>query len=115
MSLIDKIKKARESNVVINGVTFTILRPTDYEAITMLERVSSKDLIAQFVIGWKGINELDMLAGGSPDPVLFSTEVFIAWAEDNIEVWPELVDAITEAYRAYRARKDESLGKLETG
>lgn len=115
MSLIDKIKKARESIVKINDVTFTIRRPTDFEAITQLEGTDTKEVISRFVIGWDGVKELDLISGGSPELVPFSTDVFMEWAEDNVDVWPDLVDAITESYRAYRAKKEESLGKQKTG
>ena len=109
------MKKARESNVIINDVTFTIRRPTDFEAITQLDNQSSRDILSLFVMDWKGVKELDLIAGGSPEQVPFSTDVFLAWAEDNIEAWPLLVDAITEAYKAYKEKKEASLGKQKTG
>lgn len=126
MSLIERIKKARESNVEIDGITFTTRRPTDYEAINkILERVPGKDdfqlkasskyLLENFVVGWVGLNECDLVPGGSPEPVPFTAEVFMAWAEDNLDVWPILSKAIVESYLSHHKAQDEDLGKPEPG
>lgn len=126
MSLIDKIKKARESNVEIDGVTFTIRRPTDYEAFnelmetgadnkTMILKVDSRYIMEHFVTGWAGMNECMLIPGGSPEPVPFSAEVFMAWAEENMGVWPILSKAIVDSFLNHVNNKGVELKKLEAG
>lgn len=108
------MKKARESNVKYKDITFTIIRPTEYDAVTELGG-DSKEVISKFVVDWDGIKELDLIAGGSPELVPFSTEIFIEWAKDNIEAWPILLDKISESYKSYTDKKDKDLGEQKTG
>ncbi len=126
MSLIERIKKARESQVEVDGVRFTIRRPAEQEAIhelfekpsdseQILLKVSAEQLLSRYVVDWSGIDEADLIPGGSPVPVPFSTELFILWAKDHLKVWNQLSQAIIEAYFSYMAAKDEALGKLKAG
>lgn len=112
-ALLAKLKQARESQVKAGLYTFTIRRPTDYEA-AILENTPPLDVLKRFVIDWD-VKELDIIPGGSPEPAAFDAETFGAWVEDHLDLWPELVGAISNAYQAHIAAKAEALGKPEAG
>lgn len=107
MSLIDKIRKARETTIQINGKTWTIRRPTDEEA-TQFGSSGLLDLVKRFVIGWELV-ELDLIPGGGPEKVKFDPELWAEWVADQPEVWEPLGTAILEAYKAHAAKRDEAI------
>lgn len=105
MSLVEKIRKARQSSVQCGAYVFTITRPTDLDVVEMQTagRLALKDMLARFVVGWSGVRELDLIPGGSPEPAAFSTEVFVEFVADRPHLWAPLNDAILGAYRAHEA------------
>lgn len=110
MSLIDKIRKARESSVTVEGHTYTIRRPTDME---MAEHMASgglavKDLMSRFVTGWD-VTELDLIPGGNPTPAKFSAELFDEWIADRPDDWMPLATAIKDAYLAHANKRDDEV------
>jgi len=106
MSLIDKLRKAREQQIEVNGRTFTIRRPTDMEAARLTH--DGGDLFG-FVIGWD-LREVDLIPGGDPVPAAFSTELFREWVSDQPDLWKGLTEAIQKAYADHVARR-ETQGK----
>jgi hypothetical protein len=107
MSLIDKIRKARETTIEINGKSWTIRRPTDEEA-TQFGQAGLFDIVKRFVIGWELI-ELEIIPGGGPEKVPFDSALFAEWVADQPEVWEPLGTAILEAYKAHAEKRDASL------
>ena len=107
MSLIDKIRKARETGVEAGGRKFTIRRPTDEEAMTF-GKSGLLEIVKKFVIGWE-LTELDLIPGGGPDKVTFDAALFAEWVADQPEVWEPLGTAILEAYKAHTDKRDASV------
>ena len=104
MSLVDKIRKARETGVEVNGKQYTIRRPTDEEAIG-LRASSLLDVVKGFTIGWS-LCEIDIVPGGSAVPVPFDAELFAEWVADQPEVWEPLGAAILQAYKDHADKRE---------
>lgn len=96
MTPIEKLRKARETNVVSNGHTFTIRRPTDAQVVTM-KSGTGLDMIKRFVVGWD-LREIDVLPGGTDVIMPFDADLWADWIEDHPQFWSDLVVAIRGAY-----------------
>ncbi len=115
-SLIAKLKKSRETEVQAGKFTFTIRRPTDLEVVNLRSQILKQgDIMAQFVVDWLGVHELDIIPGGNPVPVPFDSELFINWVADHPDLWSPLTDAILTAYSAHQEQVASSLGKPSAG
>lgn len=107
MSLIDKIRKAREQTVEADGHVFTIRRPTDEEAIG-LGNAGLVDVVKRFVVGWN-LQEIDIIPGGSAVDVAFDAEVFAEWVADRPVVWQPIAQAVLDAYTAHAKKRDDAV------
>lgn len=107
MSLLDKIRKAREVGVEAGGRKFTIRRPTDEEAMAF-GKSNLLEIVKKFVIGWE-LKELDLIPGGDGAAVKFDPELFAEWVADQPEVWEPLGTAILNAYKAHTDKRDASV------
>ena len=107
MSLLDKIRKARETGVEADGRKFTIRRPTDEEAM-QFGKSGLLEIVKKFVIGWELV-ELDLIPGGGPEKVPFDPELFAEWVSDQPEVWEPLGTAILNAYKAHTDKRDAAV------
>lgn len=110
MSLIDKIKKARETAVEVEGFRFTIRRPTDQEAVNLRD-VTFIEIAQKFVVGWFGVKEIDLFPGGNPVEVPFDGEVWREWCADHPEFWQPVSSAVLDAYKKHRDAQDETKKK----
>lgn len=107
MSLVEKIRKARELKVEAGGFTFVILRPTALD-MSEMSSASRGRAILPFVIGWEGVRELDLIPGGDPHPLAFDADVCGEWLADRIDLLGPLASKVFEAFVAHQARlKDE--------
>lgn len=111
-SLIERIRRARETVVEASGFEFTVRRPTDLE---MLELQGSNpkqgDLLTRFVIGWGKVKELDIVPGGTDAPVPFEAALFAEWIADRPDLWNPITESIVTSYRAHKERLAESAKK----
>lgn len=115
-ALIEKINKAREQVVEAGGLSFVTRRPTDLEVLEMRgQGVSQRDLLRRFVLGWQGVKEIDLIPGGTPKPVEFDHDLFLAWVEDQPEVYAKLLEHITGAYKTHEQQRAEALKKPDAG
>jgi hypothetical protein len=110
MSLVDKIRKARETGVEVSGFRFTIRRPTDQEAVN-LKSATFIEIAQRFVIGWAGVKELDLIPGGEGVEVQFDEELWKEWCADRPEFWQPITTAVLDAYQQHRASQDETKKK----
>ena len=109
MSLIDKIRKARETIVEADGRKFTIRRPTDEEAASISANGDGLlSIVKRFTIGWELV-ELDIIPGGGPEKVPFDSMLFAEWVADRPELWTPLGTAILDAYKAHADKRDASV------
>lgn len=142
MSLIEKLKKARQSNVEVEGRTFTITRPTPMQAMEWLVGLGGVALsqdelklffeqhfslhnetwrnlataaIERFVIDWPGLQEIDLIPGGVAIPVAFDRDLFLLWVQDYPAIVTGLGYHIFESWLNYLAAQDADEKKPETG
>lgn len=109
MSLIEKIRKAREVGVEADGRKFTIRRPTDEEmAMVSANGDGLLAVVKSFVIGWDLV-ELDLIPGGGPEKVPFDSALFAEWVADQPSVWSPLGESILESYKAHAAKRDAAV------
>lgn len=117
-TLIDKIRKARESTVSVGDLNFLIRRPTDMEVVE-LQRADSElkqsDLLKRFVVGWDGVKELDIIPGGTGAEVQFDSDLFVEWIVDKPKCWTPICDAITQCYTAHIEKMADSEKKPSAG
>lgn len=108
-SLIEKIRRARESTVSAGGLKFTVRRPTDLEMLDIQRAgaVSQGDILARFVTGWEGVKELDLVPGGVGVPVAFDAALFAEWIADRPDLWAPLTNAVVDSYKQHEARLAE--------
>jgi|CXWL01.1.fsa_nt_gi hypothetical protein len=114
MSIIDKIKAARLTQIEAGGFTFTIRRPTALERLK-LTGANSESLLKDFVVGWSGVKEIDLVPGGTDVSVPFSAELFSEWVVDQPQLWNPIVDGILEAMKAHDARLQDDEKKPDAG
>jgi hypothetical protein len=103
MSLVEKIRKARETKVEAGGFTFVIRRPTALEMAEM-PAISRGRAIVPFVIGWEGVREIDVIPGGDPHPLAFSADVCAEWLGDRLDLLSPLATAVFDSFTAYQSR-----------
>lgn len=107
----DKIRKAREQRVEVNGHFYTFLRPTDAQRAEWfsLDGISPLELVRRSVIGWD-LKEIDLFEGGNPTLAEFSAEAFAEYVNDQPDLWGPLS---TEIQAAIQSRLDniESIKK----
>lgn len=142
MNLIDKLKKARQTNVEVSGKIFTITRPTPMQAMEWLMGMDGNPLsadamktffdehfslhnenwrklaqaaIEQFVVDWPGMQEIDIIPGGVGTPVVFEKELFLLWVQDHPEMVTQLGYNIFESWVNYLAAQDADEKKFAIG
>jgi hypothetical protein len=109
MRLIDKIRKARETGVEIEGHAFTIRRPTDEEAQRFArDNASVLEIVKRFTIGWD-LTELELIPGGGPEAVPFDAALFAEWISDQPRLWDPLGNAILQAYQTHIDKRDDAV------
>lgn len=121
MSLIDKLRAARESWVTVEGVDLLIRRPTKaevvrltYSAVDAPNRTTAAfDLMEQRlrlgVVGWRGVKESDIIgAGGGALEVAFDTNLFIEWARDREQLYGKAHEACLKVVEDHEARQGET-------
>ena len=113
MSLVDKIRLARQSQFEAGGFTFTISRPTDLDIATLGDK-SMQQVAAKFVCGWN-LKELDVIPGGTGSPAPFDSELFAEWLADRPEFWMPLAEEILARYKQHVEGREENLVKPEAG
>ena len=96
MTLIEKIRKARQRQVEAGGFTFTVSRPTDIEA-AKLGKAGTSELL-EYVTGWSKVYEFDLIPGGSPQEVPWDKDVCREFLADRPDLWSPLVEAVLESY-----------------
>lgn len=99
---VNRIRKNREISVPVDKYKFTARRPTDVEALALYKGDGAySSVAADFVVGWEGVSENDVVGGGSPDPIPFSPELWREWCADRPDFWEPIADAVLAAYRQH--------------
>jgi hypothetical protein len=105
-----KILAQREEWVTSGRLRFLVRRPA--ELVIARLRAKHRDnadfvleLVRTAVVGWDSVDEAALYAGGGDQPVQFDTETFIAWVEDQPEVYGEIAAGVLNAIQAHKARQ----------
>jgi hypothetical protein len=106
--LADKFNKAREGRVAVKGHTFIYLRPT-WEEAQRIPGPSAGERLLSHVIGWDGVNEIDLIPGGDPPPVPFDAEACRLWLSDRPDLAGEVAESIMKSYAAHLERLGAAL------
>lgn len=113
VNYLERLRKNRELKVVVGRWTFTARRPTDVEAAPIFDpktNTTLADVARDYVIGWDGVVEDDVIGGGGTDPVPFSLELWREWSSDRPDIWETIGTRVTEAYLLHR-KQIEDAGK----
>lgn len=71
-------------------------------------------LLENYVVGWN-LTEADLIAGGTPKPVEFSSALFLEWVADQPKVWQPICLGIRQAYQQHMDAIEDALKKPENG
>lgn len=108
-SLINKLRKARQSTIEVGEFKFKITRPTDLEIVEMRgKNIVQREIMGRYVIGWEGVTELHITADGTSESVAFSPELFEEWIADQPTLWEPICTAIVNNYKEHEARQAEA-------
>jgi hypothetical protein len=108
-TLIDRLRRARQTTVTSGGRSFTVRRPTDLEMHEMAGAINQRQLLTRFVTGWGTMSELDLgIPGGGPDPVEFDAALWEEWIADHPEHWDDITRAVVEGYHGHKQAMEEA-------
>lgn len=107
MSLIEKIKKARQIPVPVRDFMIIVRRPTDLEWFEIKGRINPRQLL-DFVDGWDKVTEGHIINGGDPHPVPFDLDVAKAWLEDDPQLMGQVIQAVIDGYEQHAAARGEA-------
>ena len=103
-TLIERIKKARQTSVQVGKFTLICRRPTDLEMLEMRTgKVTQSEILTRFVDGWDGFKEIDLVPGGTDIAVAFTPELFAEWVADHPDCWGAISDAVVQGYKLHEA------------
>jgi hypothetical protein len=109
MTLIDRIKKARQTIVKVGEITLICRRPTDLEMLEMRQdKISQGDILKRFVDGWEGVTEVDLVPGGTSVAAPFSRELFAEWVSDHPESWAAITEAVVSEYKKHESELESA-------
>lgn len=103
MSVADKLRRARENRVEIGGFAFTVRRPTDLEMFDLRADLKPARFLP-YVTGWDKVREIDVLPGGSPEPLPFDAETRDEWLADRPDLLVPLFERIVALYESHMQR-----------
>ena len=112
MSLIDKIRKARETIVEVDGAKFTIRRPTAAEQFDLLggDEIDYLRVVQHCVVDWS-LKEIDLISGGNPVAVPFDAELWAEYVSDRPDLWQPIFGAIADLIAAHRKKDEDAVKK----
>ena len=105
-ALSEKMRAARRKQHPIGGRNITIQRPTELEMtdIFFKDGMLNPHNCPQFVVDWD-FREMDLMQGGTDEPVPFDRDAFIEWLGDQSHQWQLLIDAVLDDYKAFKDKK----------
>lgn len=117
-ALIEKLLRARETKVTVDGKTYTIRRPTEleaekFDALTggdpgMTNMAQKCAMAQQFVVDWD-LTEIDLgIPGGNPERVPFDADLWTAYVADRRDLWVPLSNQIRAQYKKHADERGES-------
>lgn len=109
MSTAETIRRARESNFAVGGFTFTLRRPTPFQ-LGRLVRAPEAEGALRYVVGWKGVREIDVVPGGSDRELPFDADACYEWLSDRPDIAEPIIVEIFRLGGEF-ARRQETAEK----
>lgn len=104
MSVLEKLRRAREVKLDIGGFSFTLRRPTDLEMLELRHAMTPRNFI-RYVVDWGQVSELALgVPGGEPHPLAFDADVCAEWLADRPDLLVPIYEKLLELYEAHTAR-----------
>lgn len=103
--LVEKLLRARERTVEVEGHGYTIRRPSDAEALEMQGKAPF-EFVKRFVVGWD-LAEHEAVPGGGPEKVPFEADLWALYVGDHVELWEPLALAIFDDYAKHVAQRED--------
>lgn len=109
ITLLETLRKGRESKLQLGDVTLNVRRPTDLESTQMVytDVVEAVRGASSCVIGWD-LKQVDWIPGGGDLLTPFSRALFLEWIEDRPALWEPLVNGIKDMLEVRNRRLEES-------
>lgn len=108
-ALAERIRKARQFKREIEGWKLILRRPTEEEGARIFTRdmVEFVELAKDYVIGWEGVKEADIVVSGTTDEVPFESDVWREVVCDHPELWRPIAEEVTNAWLNHRKSREE--------
>lgn len=104
--IITRLRKAREVRITCGAFTFIAIRPTDLDMVAVMALGGDEQIrrCLDFVIGWDGVSENDIVdGGGATEPIPFTVDMWRAWSADRMEFWNPISEELFDAYNKHLA------------
>lgn len=103
LDLAAKLKAQREADVVLDGMTFVVRRPTALELAEAKGGNFARRAL-RWVVGWKGVTTLAMgMPGGDGHPVEYTPELAEEWLSDRDDLAGALIGDALRRFEAHAA------------
>lgn len=109
--IITRLRKARETRIKVGRFTFIAVRPTDLDMVAVMALSGDEQIrrCLDFVTGWDGVSENDIVGGGgTTEPLPFSVDTWRAWSADRMEFWNPISEALFDAYNKHLAENADA-------
>lgn len=113
-ALAKKLRKAREMSIKVDAFTFLARRPTDLEMIALRGQISGEEVL-NFLIGWKGVTEADIVPNGDPHEVVFDRDDAREWLSDRPDLFAQILTGISAGYQEHSKDLEERLKNSPPG
>jgi len=108
-ALLQKMLKARERRVTVGAHTFVVRRPTPLEYEEKMRGGNVARSILDFIVGWEGVTEGDLVSGGDPHPLAFDQAACAEWVSDRPDIFEAIAKAIVDGFSDRIASLESSL------
>lgn len=106
-TLADKIRKAREFRLEVDGYVFILSRPSELDWYEKIIGSGSTARFLPFVVGWENVTEGDLIAGGTPHPLPFDAAVCAEWLSDRSDIYGQVIGALNNAFQKHTLERDD--------
>lgn len=106
--LIARLLKSRQSKLKVGEYTFTVRRPTAYEAALLFQNDPTQyDVARDYVDDWDGIKDKDLIPSGGNELAEFDKTLWAEWLSDQPELWEPIFDHVVKSYQSYKGKVDD--------
>lgn len=111
--LIEKIRAERVVSIKVGDrMVFAARRPTEVEMLALRDqREFGVDKAIDFLVGWDGVQELDVITGGAGHEIEFNADLAREWLNDRLDILlilaPQIIDAYTERAKRLKDAREK--------